>query len=143
MKADKDIKIVIIGMGFLMEYIMPGYSSLLGENVKTNVVATTVDEKDIERKRRELPFRVELGNNAKVLREVEPDIILFAPQPFFAGAIAESDLKPYFQELRDAGKPLPDLYCFPPNPAGKFYLDTVGPDIHVCNILPIFIVTPR
>ncbi len=136
MKADKDIKIVIIGMGFLMEYIMPGYRSLLGENLATHVVATTVDEKDIERKRRELPFRVELGGNDKVLREVEPDIILFAPQPFFAGAIAEEELKPYYQELREAGKPLPDLYCFPPNPAGKFYLDTIGSDIHVCNIIP-------
>jgi hypothetical protein len=135
LKPDQDTKIVIIGMGYLMEYLAPCYSRLLGANLKANLAATTVDEKDLERKREKFGFPISLGENLKVLEEASPDIILFAPQPVFAPEIARTELKPYFDTLREAGKPLPDLYAFPPNPKGKFYLDTLG-DINVVNILP-------
>jgi hypothetical protein len=134
-KSDQNTKIVIIGMGYLMEYLAPCYSRLLGTNLKTGLAATTVDEKDLERKRKKFSFKISLGENLRVLKEMEPDIILFAPQPAFAPQIAQTELKPYFDALRQAGKPLPDLYAFPPNPKGVFYLDTLG-DINVVNILP-------
>lgn len=136
MKKGTDTKIVIIGMGFLMEYIMPCYKKLLGDNFATNVVAVTADDKDLKRKQESFGFKVVLNENKETLENVEPDIILFAPPPSFAPEITESVLKPYYEKLRKEGKPLPDLYAFPPNPAGKYYLDTIGYDINVANILP-------
>ena len=136
MKKGADTKIVIIGMGFLMEYIMPCYKKLLGDNFATNVVAVTADAKDLKRKQESFGFKVVLNENKETLENVEPDIILFAPPPSFAPEITESVLKPYYEKLRKEGKPLPDLYAFPPNPAGKYYLDTIGYDINVANILP-------
>jgi hypothetical protein len=99
-----------------------------------------VDEKDLERKRKKFSFKISLGENLRILNETEPDIILFAPQSAFAPEITRTELKPYFDALRQAGKPLPDLYAFPPSPKGRFYLDTLG-DINVVNILPNMFTT--
>ncbi len=136
MKSDKDSKIVIIGMGFLMEYIAPCYNAFLRENRDSNMIAVTADARDLERKRKAFGFEIRLGGNGEALRRLRPDIILFAPPPSVAPAIAERDLKPYFDELRAEGAALPDLYAFPPKPLGKWYLDLLGGDVHVVNILP-------
>lgn len=129
-------KITIIGFGFLMGYLYPCYARLVGDELATHVIAVTADEGALEQKRRQYPFPVLLDDNAAALRRMEPDIILFAPPPSVAKRLAQEDLKPYFDELRAAGKPLPDLYVFPPSPQGDFYLETLGSDIQVCNILP-------
>lgn len=129
-------KLVIIGMGYLMGYIYPCYERLLGEKVSTNIIAVTADEANIEKKRKEYPFEIRLNDNIGALREMQPDIILFAVPPKFAPPIAESVLKEYYDEVRAKGGQLPDLYCFPPSPKGKYYLDLLGDDINVCNILP-------
>ena len=136
MKADKDLKIVIIGLGYLMEYIAPCYQKLLGENLATNVVGVTADAADVERKEKAIGIRVILNDNLKALREMEPDFIFFAPPPSVAPGLTESVLVPYFREIRQAGKPIPTLYVFPPNPVGKFYMDKLGEDLKIVNILP-------
>lgn len=136
MKADQDQKIVIIGLGYLMEYIAPCYKRLLGENLASNVVGVTADAADVERKEKAIGIRVILNDNLKALREMEPDFIFFAPPPSVAPGLTDAVLVPYFQELRQAGKPIPTLYVFPPNPVGKFYMDKLGSDLKVVNILP-------
>lgn len=136
MKADKDLKIVIIGMGFLAEYLRPCYLNLLGGDLAHKVVGVTADGKDLERKNEACGFPVLLNENRKALDEVHPDIIMFSPPPSVAPELAETVLKPYYAELRKKGELLPDLFAFPPNPPGKYYLDTIGNDIHVCNLLP-------
>ncbi|SBW00636.1 conserved hypothetical protein [uncultured delta proteobacterium] len=136
MKADKDSKIVIIGMGYLMEYIAPCYQAFLQENCGANLLAVTADSRDLERKRKKFGFPIQLGDNGEALRRLKPDIILFAPPPHVAPAIAEEDLKPYYDELRSKGAPLPDIYAFPPKPLGTWYLNLLGKDVYVANILP-------
>lgn len=137
MKSKSDTKIVIIGMGFLMGYIEPCYTEYVGkENVVKNIIAVTADEESVENKRKEFPFEIRLFDNLSALRDNNPDIILFAPPPSVAPKLIEEVLKVYFDELRKTKMPLPDIYAFPPSPVGKYYLDALGGDINVCNILP-------
>jgi hypothetical protein len=136
MKPYNETKIVIIGMGYLMEYLLPCHRKFLGTNLAGNVVAVTADEADIPRKRAAAGFEVVLNDNLGTLRRVRPDIVFFAPPPSLAPKLTEEALVPYYRELRKNGEPLPDLYAFPPNPAGDYYLSMLGGDIHVVNILP-------
>ena len=132
----KDRRIVCIGMGFLMEEIRDNYAGYLGEYLKDNMIATTLDEGDLERKRKTFPFEVRLGDNPGALRDLEPTMILFAPPPKVAADLTESDLLPYYNECREKGKRLPMLVVFPPVPAGRYYLETLGNDVEILNALP-------
>lgn len=136
MKDYRDTKVAIIGMGFLMEYMMPCHRHLLGENISRNILAVTADEHDLDRKRRVLPFPVLLNDNLGALMQMQPDIVLFAPPPRMARSLTFEVLKPYFDSVRQAGGVLPDLLACPPNPPVTFYLETLGHDIHAVNILP-------
>lgn len=128
-------KIVIIGFGHLMEYLKPCYQEFLGQNLVENLVATTADVKNYEKKKAEQEFPILLNDNLTAL-ETKPDIILFAPPPQAVPQLMEDTLKPYFAKCREEGDILPDLYVFPPAPAGKFYLDNLGYDVRVVSILP-------
>ena len=137
MKSYEQTKFTIIGFGFLMGYIAPCYTQFFSpEALKEHVVAVTADETSLERKRAQYPFEILLNDNEKALNTMQPDIILFAPPPSVAPELAESVLKPYFERCRQEERQMPDLYVFPPSPQGDFYLDLLGEDIHVCNILP-------
>jgi hypothetical protein len=136
LKEDQDLKLVIIGMGYLMEYIMPCYKRIIGEKLSNSVFSVTIDEKDLEGKRQRLGFPVILHDNIGTLLKVRPDIILFAPPPSVALGLIKNVLNPYFNTLRNEKALLPDLYVFPPKPPGKVYLDLLGDDIRVVNILP-------
>ncbi len=137
MKQDKDLRITIIGMGNLLEAIFHLISGAVGrENLAARVNATTADEADLDRKQRLFGIPISLNDNLAALRSLEPDIIFFAPPPTVAPAIIRNELKTYFDELRAASKPLPDLYAFPPMPSGAFYRETLGEDVLVVNIIP-------
>ena len=58
MKAFSESRAVIIGMGFLMEYIFPCFRAAMGEKVKEQVVAVTADTVDLEGKEKRLGIRV-------------------------------------------------------------------------------------
>ncbi|MEY8355701.1 L-2-amino-thiazoline-4-carboxylic acid hydrolase [Lachnospiraceae bacterium 54-53] len=128
--------IVIIGLGYIAEYIVPGYEALLGNHTETRIIGVTADEADIERKRRTLGFPVYLGENERALREGKPDIIIFAPPPSVAMPLTHQVLLPYYEELRKEGSILPDLYAFPPSPSGEDYQSVLGEDVNVVNIVP-------
>lgn len=135
MKDYRDTKIVAIGFGHLIEYLLPCLEVFLGENFKKNLTATTADRTDYARKKAAYSFDVVLEDNMGALCTVQPDVILFAPPPSVAPALIEEVLVPYFQELRQVDRPVPDLYVFPPTPSGAFYLDKLG-EVNVVNILP-------
>ena len=132
-----DTKFVSIGFGFLAGYLFPCYSRFCKpEKMAEQIAAVTADGETLEEKRRKYPFPIYLNDNETALHTVEPDVILYSPPPMVAPELARQVLKPYYEELRRQGKPLPDLYAFPPSPQVDFYLDLLGADIHVCNILP-------
>jgi hypothetical protein len=120
----------------LMEYIMPCYKRIIGEELGNSVFGVTVDKRGLEEKRQRLGFPVILNDNLGTLLKARPDIILFAPPPSVALALVKEVLTPYLQILRNEQALLPDLYVFPPNPPGKVYLDLLGNDLRVVNILP-------
>lgn len=136
MKPFSEAKVTIIGLGFLMEYIFPCFRRVKGEQAAAQMNAVTADAGDLEGKRQRLGIPVLLNDNAKALRELEPDCIFFAPPPAVAPGLVEECLKPYFAELRAAGRPIPALVAFPPSPAGAFYLEQLGEDLKVVNIIP-------
>lgn len=133
---DTKPKIVIIGMGYLMEYLLPCYSLLLKGGGWGNVLATTMDASTLEVKQERLPFRVQLGGNLEALTEMRPDIILFAPPPDAVPQIIRDELMPYFTICRANGWPLPEIYAFPPAPHAGYYLDAFGGDTLAVNIVP-------
>lgn len=123
MRDLSDLKIGIIGMGRLMETIRPCYAALLEtpERLRANVVATTLDEKDLEDKNRRLGFKVQLGDNPGMLRKLRPDLILFAPPPKAALGLAEEVLAPYAGYCEEKGLDMPTVFAFPPSPGPKEY----------------------
>lgn len=129
-------KIVILGMGYLMEYIYPCYVHMLGEDMAELMAAVTADEKDLPRKQKQFAFPVTLNDSSRVLAELRPDLILFAPPPAAAPGLVESVLVPYWEMLRAEGAALPVLYAFPPKPTGDFYMEKLGEDLLVVNVLP-------
>ncbi len=127
---------VILGMGYLMEYISPCYRHMLGEAAGRCITAVTADEADLPRKRETFEFPVVLNDNLGALEEKRPQIILFAPPPSVAPGLTEEVLVPYYRKVRDRGEKLPVLYAFPPKPEGSYYLGKLGNDVQVVNILP-------
>ena len=121
MKQDQNLRFVIIGMGYLMEYIAPCYSKLLGDKKAEQMLGVTAEPQAVQTKAKATGIPVILNDNAGALRRMEPDIILFAPPPSLAAPLTESVLVPYFAECRAAGKELPMLFTFPPKPEGKSY----------------------
>lgn len=136
MKQDQNLRFVIIGMGYLMEYIAPCYSKLLGDKKAEQMLGVTAEPQAVQSKAKATGIPVILNDNAGALRRMEPDIILFAPPPSLAAPLTESVLVPYFAECRAAGKELPMLFAFPPKPEGKYYQEQLGHDCKVVNILP-------
>lgn len=137
MKNNKDLNITIIGFGFLMSYLHPCYTQFFTEGEqKDHIIAVTADAETLEAKRSKYAFPILLNDNKKALEENEPDVIFFAPPPTVAPGLAREVLKPYYDQRRAANKPLPDLYAFPPSPQGEFYLELLGEDVNVCNLLP-------
>lgn len=59
-----------------------------------------------------------------------------APPPSVAPGLTRDILLPYYESCRREGRELPILVAFPPSPAGLFYLDVLGQDIEVVNIIP-------
>ena len=136
MKKISESKVVVIGLGFLMEYIHPCFKNALKDAVKDNIIGVTADEKDLQGKMDRLGYKVLLNDNAKALDEMKPDVIFFAPPPTLAKELTETVLVPYYKQVRENGDDIPTLFAFPPSPAGKYYMDTLGNDLQVINIIP-------
>jgi hypothetical protein len=133
MKIYSETKIAIIGFGFLMGYLFDCLKEFIGEdNISTNIIAVTADMETINLKRSKYPFKILLHDNLSALRDLKPDIILFAPPPSAAKGIIETELLTYYRECSIK----PDVYAFPPSPGGKYYQDVLGDDVFVCNVLP-------
>lgn len=136
MKPVSQSKTVIIGMGFLMEYIFPCFQKAMGDGVAEQILAVTTDAGDLEGKKQRMGIQVILDDNAGALGQMNPDLILFAPPPSVAPQLIREVLAPYYEIRRAAGEDLPTLLAFPPSPAGKFYLEELGMDAQVANIIP-------
>ena len=135
-------RLTMIGVGNLMEVIWPVLQrNLGGDDVADRVIGVTADAPDLARKQAHFGFEIVLDDNLGALRRNRPDIILFAPPPTVAPDLITSVLRPYYDQRRAEGGPLPDLYAFPPVPSGAAYLEALGNDVLVVNIIPNNVTT--
>ena len=138
MKPDSQVRFTIIGLGNLLQVIWHCFTqSLGGPDLDQRVVATTMDQPDLENKRRFFKVPVQLGRNLEALQANRPDLILFAPPPTAAPGEIETTLKPYFDRLREQ-KPLPagDLRLSAHAARAATTAGVLGSDVLVCNIIP-------
>lgn len=143
MVMEPDYNIVVIGMGNIGTYLMPGYRRLLGDRVETNVFGVRSNPDKVSQLQKQVPFCVSAGNTARLLREKRPDIVIVSTPPAIIPVVAEETLKPYFEEAREKGWGLPDIYTFGPTPAPQMYLDMLGEDVLVAKFLPSMIKEKR
>jgi pyrroline-5-carboxylate reductase len=137
MKMDNELRLTIIGLGNLMEAIFPSMAEVLwGKGLFTRVNATTAEMAQVESKERHFGIKVILKDNLKALKEMEPDIIFFAPPPGVAPEIIQSELREYFSYIRQKSGVVPEIYAFPPVPPGSFYNSILGDEVYVANIIP-------
>lgn len=132
----------MIGVGHLLEVIWPILErNIGGPDAGSRFIGVTADAADIDRKAQVFGVEMVLDDNLDALDRNHPDLILFAPPPTVAPDLIESVLVPYFEQRRTEGGPLPVLYAFPPVPAGSAYLDALGSDVLVANIIPNNVTT--
>ena len=135
-------RLTMIGVGNLMEVIWPVIRRAIGgDDVSERLIGVTADAADIDRKAAHFGFEMVLDDNLDALRRNHPDIIMFAPPPSVAPRLIDTVLRPYYAERRAGDTPLPELYAFPPVPSGSAYLDALGPDALVVNIIPNNVTT--
>lgn len=139
MMMEPDYNIVVIGMGNIGKYLMPGYCRLLGDKVGTNVFGVRRSPDKVAQLQEQVPFPVSAGNTGQLLREKRPDIVIVSTPPQVIPSVAEEILKPYFEEARKNGWGLPDIYTFGPTPAPRMYLDVLGEDVLAVKFLPSMI----
>lgn len=129
-------KILVIGQGYLTTYLMPCYERLLGENISANMIGIKGSGRDLEKRRRECKYPVIVGNVMETLNAMRPDIIILGVKPHQIAAMTENTLKPYYEDLRKNGLPMPDLYSFAPDPTVDYFTDTLGTDVRAANMIP-------
>lgn len=136
MKPYADRSVTIIGLGYLMEYIFPCFKKSMGEKTRSQINAVTADKEDYLNKSERLGIPVLLEDNKMALETMEPDMIFFAPPPSKVKELVEVYLKPYYDGCRAEEKKIPKLFCFPPNPPVDYYVEILGDDVCVVNIIP-------
>lgn len=137
MTISSDYNIVVVGMGYIgSTHLLSGYEMLLGDKVATNVFGIKGSGRDLEELQARVPFEVSVNNTAEVLRERTPDIVIMCPSPTQIPIIAKEILLPYFNEMREKGGNIPDIYTFGPSTPPEFYYDLLGDDINCAKYLP-------
>ena len=129
-------KLVILGMGFLMEHLKPCYHHLYGEDLSPYIAASTHSAQKAPQRAKQMGFPVVCQGELELLRAHQPELILFAPIPTAAPGLVERAVAPYYAGLREQGLPLPDVYALPPPPPPDYYQEKLGADVHIVNILP-------
>ena len=131
-----DYNILVIGMGNIGKFLLPGYRQLLGERMNTQVFGVRNNPAKVAELQKQVPFPVSAGDTDRLLREKRPDIVIVATPPKTIPVVARTQLKPYFDQARREGWNLPDIYTFGPTPAPRMYLDLLGQDVNVAKFLP-------
>ena len=128
------MRIVIAGMGFLGEYLLPGYKAL-SPDLSSSVAAVKGSKKGLSEKQRRIPFPVSAGDLQEVLQRQEPDIVVFAPPPEKARCIFREDIAPYFRESYKKGKTCV-LYSFVPDIEPGWFSKEAGLALPAVKIMP-------
>ena len=132
--------IVILGTGFIAGYLNRGLHYLFSELRQPMVGNVCAIGKHPEK----LASRTNILKDCvlctdpidSVLFKFHPTILIVAVPPSVSVDIAKTILLPYYNTLRAASQPLPDLYSFTPTPDENWYANLLGNDVSIVKILP-------
>ena len=132
--------IVILGTGFIAGYLNRGLHYLFSELRQPMVGNVCAIGKHPEK----LASRTNILKDCvlctdpidSVLFKFHPTILIVAVPPTVSVDIAKTILLPYYNTLRAASQPLPDLYSFTPTPDENWYANLLGNDVSIVKILP-------
>lgn len=131
----KSLQIVVAGMGFLGEYLIPGYRALC-PHISSSVASVKGTEKGLKEKPARIPFPVTAGNLAQVLWQRQPDILVFSPPPEKARSIFSEDIVPYLKKRTDNGEAPCVIYSFVPDIEPSWFSQEAGKEIPAAKIMP-------
>ena len=130
-------KITVIGTGFICEYMRNGMRAVCENlDLHTSVHGIKGTDRDVEKRAEQLGIPVSVGGTYGVLCRQKPTIIVLCCSPEAAQGIVDSDLKPYYEKIRNENGVLPDLYSFIPSPSAVSIYNDLGSDSNVVKILP-------
>ena len=132
--------IVILGTGFIAGYLNRGLHYLFSELRQPMVGNVCAIGKHPEK----LASRTNILKDCvlctdpidSVLFKFHPTILIVAVPPTVSVDITKAILLPYYNTLRAASQPLPDLYSFTPTPDENWYANLLGNDVSIVKILP-------
>ncbi|MDR1625537.1 MAG: hypothetical protein LBT33_03270 [Spirochaetia bacterium] len=131
-----DVKIAVIGMGFIGRYMRICYEKMAGGRLRGNVLLCKATGVGLEGLRNEFDCDIAVGGALDALRRLKPDIILLCPPPSQIPLVVKDEIAPYCAEQRQSGGVLPDIYTFGPRPKVDFYYEALGGDVNTVKILP-------
>ena len=132
--------IVILGTGFIAGYLNRGLHYLFSElrqPMAGNVCAIGKHPEKLASRTNILKDCVLCTDPIdSVLFKFHPTILIVAVPPTVSVDSAKTILLPYYNTLRAASQPLPDLYSFTPTPDENWYANLLGNDVSIVKILP-------
>lgn len=130
------MKIVIIGAGFLGgDYLIPGYQ-LLTSDLSKEVRAVKGSFENLEEREKELPFPLSAGNGREILKQFQPQMIVFSPPPDQAKEIAENTIFPYCKERSEQNLSLPEIVSAIPGLSADWFSEKLKFPISAAKIMP-------
>jgi pyrroline-5-carboxylate reductase len=124
-------KFVIIGTGFIGEYMLKGIKHILDPYYKNHVFAVKGSEKNLAKIQEIFNCPVTVANAKEVIERERPTVILLAVPPTVAEDIIKNHICPY---LASGGKA--DIYSFIPSPGRDEILNMLPSFCNVVTILP-------
>ena len=130
-------KIVVIGVGFIGQYMGKGIRKILGtDDLHGRVFGIKGSPSGVRERSAALGYEVSVADSGRVIMRERPTIILLSPPPTRAEGIIRNDILPYCELCRKKGLPLPDIYSYIPSPSPGVIRDILGNDVNVVKILP-------
>lgn len=130
-------KIVVIGVGFIGQYMGKGIRKILGtDDLHGRVFGIKGSPSGVRERSAALGYEVSVADSGRVIMRERPTIILLSPPPTRAEGIIRNDILPYCELCRKEGLPLPDIYSYIPSPSPGVIRNILGSDVNVVKILP-------
>ena len=130
-------KIVVIGVGFIGQYMGKGIRKILGtDDLHGIVFGVKGSPSGVKERSDALGYEVSVADSGRVLQRERPSVILLSPPPARAEGILKNDIIPYCKTRRKEGLPLPDIYSYIPSPSPLAMRNILGEDVNVVKILP-------
>jgi pyrroline-5-carboxylate reductase len=130
-------KIVVIGVGFIGQYMGKGIRKILGiDDLHGRVFGIKGSPSGVRGRSAALGYEVSVADSGRVLQRERPSIILLSPPPARAEGILKNDILPYCDICRKEGLSLPDIYSYIPSPSPLVMRNVLGEDVNVVKILP-------